>query len=147
MALLGNRDGSDPSAHLRNMTRLFPFFFIAYHLRWVYIPKTHTSLQIYKKISSNFMWWGIKMQKYPYIKLYLSVSNIYIALSIKLRWPKWLTFRFHTTSQFRILNSEICTANFGIRNCEVYVVWANGSGQSTLESILNSETKTKGSTT
>ena len=30
-------------------------------------------------------------------------------------------------SEFRILNSEICTANFGIRNCEVYVVWANGN--------------------
>ena len=25
VALLGNRDGSDPSAHLRNMTRLFFF--------------------------------------------------------------------------------------------------------------------------
>ena len=41
--------------------------------------------------------------------------------------PKWLTFHFHTTSQFRILNSEICTANFGIRNCEVYIIWANGN--------------------
>ena len=29
------------------------------------------------------MWRGIIMRKYPYIKLYLSVSNIYIALSIK----------------------------------------------------------------
>ena len=29
VALLGNRDGSDPSAHLRNMTRLFPFFRIS----------------------------------------------------------------------------------------------------------------------
>ena len=29
MALLGNRDGSDPSSHLRNMTRLFPFFRIS----------------------------------------------------------------------------------------------------------------------
>ena len=47
VALLGNRDGSDPSAHLRNMTRLFPFF--AYHLRWVYIPKTHTGLQKIQK--------------------------------------------------------------------------------------------------
>ena len=27
---------------------------------------------------------GIIMRKYPYIKLYLSVSNIYIALSIKI---------------------------------------------------------------
>ena len=38
-----------------------------------------------------------------------------------------VTFHFHTTSQFRIPNSEICTANFGIRNCEVYVVWASGN--------------------
>ena len=30
-------------------------------------------------------------------------------------------------SEFRIPNSEICTANFGIRNCEVYVVWARGN--------------------
>ena len=29
------------------------------------------------------MWRGVIMRKYPYIKLYLSVSNIYIALSIK----------------------------------------------------------------
>ena len=28
---------------------------------------------------------------------------------------------------FTIPNSEICTANFGIRNCEVYVVWASGN--------------------
>ena len=35
-----------------------------------------------------------------------------------LRWPKWLTFHLHTTSQFRIPNSEICTANFGIRNSD-----------------------------
>ena len=62
--------------------------FSAYHLRWVYIPKTHTGLQKLlpqknKEMLSNFMWRGIIMQKYPYIKLYLSVSNIYIALSIK----------------------------------------------------------------
>ena len=37
----------------------------------------------YKKNNSNFMWRGIIMRKYPYIKLYLSISNIYIALSIK----------------------------------------------------------------
>ena len=30
-------------------------------------------------------------------------------------------------SEFRIPNSEICTTNFGIRNCEVYVMWANGT--------------------
>ena len=30
------------------------------------------------------MWRGIKMRKHPYIKLYLSVSNIYIAFSIKI---------------------------------------------------------------
>ena len=28
---------------------------------------------------------------------------------------------------FTIPNSEICAANFGIRNCEVYVVWASGN--------------------
>ena len=27
------------------------------------------------------------------------------------RWPKWLTFHFHTTSQFRILNSEFRNPN------------------------------------
>ena len=30
-------------------------------------------------------------------------------------------------SEFRILNSEICTANFEIRNCEVHQVWASGN--------------------
>ena len=51
-----------------------------------------------------------------------------------LRWPKWLTFHFHTTSQFRISNSEfripkfaLQISEFGIRNCEVYVVWASGN--------------------
>ena len=43
----GNKDGSGQSAHLRNMIRLY---FFAYHLRWMYIPKTHTGLQ---KIQRN----------------------------------------------------------------------------------------------
>ena len=30
-------------------------------------------------------------------------------------------------AEFRILNSEICTTNFGIRNCEVYIIWASGN--------------------
>ena len=30
-------------------------------------------------------------------------------------------------SEFRIPNSEICTTNFGIRNCEVYVICASGN--------------------
>ena len=34
-------------------------------------------------------------------------------------------------SEIRILNSEICTSNFGIRNCEVYIVTAH------VEDILN----------
>ena len=46
MALLGKRDGSVRSAHLGNMIRLF---FFAYHLRWVYITKTHTGLQNIQK--------------------------------------------------------------------------------------------------
>ena len=52
----------------------------------------------------------------------------------KLRWPNWLTFHFHTTSQFRILNSKfripkfaLRILEFGIRICEVYVVWASGN--------------------
>ena len=51
------------------------------------------------------------------------------------------------SSEFRIPNSETCTTNFGIRNCEVYIIWASGNSQSTLEGILNSQAKTKGSTT
>ena len=54
---------------------------------------------------------------------------------------------FHTTSHFRILNSEICTTNFGIRFCEVYVMWASSNRLSTLEGILNLQSKTKGNTT
>ena len=37
--LLGNRDGSHQSAHLRNLIRHSSFF--AYHLRWTYIRDTH----------------------------------------------------------------------------------------------------------
>ena len=47
--------------------------------------------------------------------------------------PNGSLFFFHTTSQFRILNSEICTTNFGIRNCEVCVMGASGNRLSTLE--------------
>ena len=28
---------------------------------------------------------------------------------------------------FTIPNPEICTTNFGIRNCEVYIIWASGN--------------------
>ena len=32
----------------------------------------------------------------------------------KLRWPKWLTFHFHTTSQFRNLHYEFRNSEFGL---------------------------------
>ena len=80
--LLGNRDGSDQSAHLRNLIRLF---FFAYHLRWTYIPKTHSGLQKIQKNTHVLHVAGycnaeITLQK---AIVYLSVSNIYIALCIK----------------------------------------------------------------
>ena len=46
VALLGKKDGSGQSAHLRNMIILF---FFVYLLRWMYIPKTHSGLQIIQK--------------------------------------------------------------------------------------------------
>ena len=52
VALLGNRDGSDQSAHLHNLTRIVTSF-IAYHLRWMYIPTTHTGLQKIKKTATS----------------------------------------------------------------------------------------------
>ena len=82
MALLGKRNGSDSSAHLRNMTRLF-FCFRTSSEMGVHTQDTHWFTENKKEIPSNFMWRGIIMRKYPYIKLYLSVSIIYIALSIK----------------------------------------------------------------
>ena len=51
---------------------------------------------------------------------------------------------------FTIPNSEFrnfCSTNFGIRNCEVYIIWASCDSQSTLEGISNSKAKTKGCTT
>ena len=48
-------------------------------------------------------------------------------------------------SEFRNLHYEF--REFGIRNCEVYVIWTSGTRVSTLEGILNLQTKTKGSTT
>ena len=45
--------------------------------------------------------------------------------------------------EFWFPNSEICTTNSGIRNCEVYVMWTNGHRLSTLEGILNLQTKNK----
>ena len=44
--------------------------FFAYNPIWTYIPKTHTGLQKIQKIPINFMWRGIIMRKYPYIKLW-----------------------------------------------------------------------------
>ena len=60
--------------------------FFAYHLRWTYIPKTHTRLQKIKKIPINFMWRGYYYAEISLHKaiVYHSVSNIYIALSIKI---------------------------------------------------------------
>ena len=43
VALLGNRDGSDQPAHLRNLIRFFFF------LRWMFIPKAHSGLQKIQK--------------------------------------------------------------------------------------------------
>ena len=43
------------------------------------------------------------------------------------RLPKWPTFHFHTTSQFRIPKFALRISEFGIWNCEVYVVWASGN--------------------
>ena len=50
-------------------------------------------------------------------------------------------------SEFRIPKFALRISEFGIRNCEVYIIWASGNSQSTLEGILNSQAKTKGSTT
>ena len=76
----------------------------------------YTIFNIKKKIDQNYL-----------KSIALGIFPRDSSTSSKLRWLKWLTFHFHTTSQFRILNSEICTANFGIRNCEVYVLWASGN--------------------
>ena len=35
-------------------------------------------------------------------------------LQTLLRWPKWLTFHFHTTSQFRIPKFAVKISEFGI---------------------------------
>ena len=54
--------------------------------------------------------------------------------NLNLRWPKWLSFRFHTISHFRTLNSELRIpkfilriSEFWIRNCVVYVMRASGN--------------------
>ena len=49
-------------------------------------------------------------------------------------------------SEFRIPKFALRISEFGIRNCEVYVMWASGNRFSTLEAILNLQTKTKGCT-
>ena len=50
-------------------------------------------------------------------------------------------------SEFWVPNSEFRNLHYEFRNCEVYVMWTSGNRYSTLEGILNSQTKTKGSTT
>ena len=67
-----------------------------------------------------------------------------------LRLPQWLTFHFHIISQLRTLNSELRiprNSYYEFRNSEVYVMWASGNSYSTLEGILNLQTKPKGSMT
>ena len=49
-------------------------------------------------------------------------------------------------SEFRIPKFALRISEFGIRNCEVFVIWASGDRLSTLEGILNLQTKTKGNT-
>ena len=50
-------------------------------------------------------------------------------------------------SEFRIPEFALRISELGIRNCEVYMIWASGNSQSTLEGILSSQAKTKGATT
>ena len=50
-------------------------------------------------------------------------------------------------SEFRIPKFALRISEFEIPNCEVYIIWASGNSQSTLEGILNSQANTKGSTT
>ena len=76
-----NRDGSDQSAHLRDLIRLF-YFRISSEMD-VHLRHTLDSRK-YKKVPRNLKWRGIIIQKYLYIKQCLSVSNIYIASSIKI---------------------------------------------------------------
>ena len=108
MALLGNRDGSDQSAHFRNLIRLF----FEYHQRWMYKPRAHTGLQ--KKENSNLMWRGIILRKYPYIKLYLSVSNIYIASSIKTPSLEQLIFFYSKSMWFQSLMNVLLNSYHAI---------------------------------
>ena len=55
-----------------------------------------------------------------------SNKKVYI-IDVYVRWPKWLTFHFQTTSQFRIPKFALRISEFGIRNCEVYIIWASGN--------------------
>ena len=50
-------------------------------------------------------------------------------------------------SELRIPKFALRISEFGIQNCEVYIILGSGNSISTLEGILNSQAKTKGSTT
>ena len=56
--------------------------------------------------------------------------------SSKLRWLKWLTFHFHTTSQFRIPNSEFRNMHCEFRNSEFGIVKYMHYGQVVTANLL-----------
>ena len=56
--------------------------------------------------------------------------------SEQLRWPKWLTFHFHTTSQFRILNSEFRNLHYEFRDSELEIVKYIKYGQGITVNLL-----------
>ena len=81
--LLGYRDASEQSAHLRNLIRLF-FFHISFDKD---VPKTHTGFRKYKQTKKKLHvagYYNAEISLHKAIRGYLSVSNIYIALSIKI---------------------------------------------------------------
>ena len=54
-----------------------------------------------------------KTDFYNCMRLYVQSDSVFAhflsmieLVSLLLRWPKWLTFHFHTTSQLRIPNSQ-----------------------------------------
>ena len=59
------------------------------------------------------------------LKLFDSVSASN-SICRELQWPKWLTFHFHTTSQFRILNSEFRNLHCEFRNSELWSICSMG---------------------
>ena len=62
--------------------------------------------------------------------IYIEMLDVYIYLISTMAQMAHFSFAYHFTipnSEFRIPKFALRISEFGIRNCEVYIIWASGN--------------------